>query len=142
MTPPRAGDRWSAVGAVEEERFREKRDASFHFVHRLCSRAPAFSPKSSTRIRVLRKTDEKVERIITTALRSFPRSWPAFPTAVKNAFGEKLWVKGTIAAQLGVSGTKVLFTEHHQAHAAAAFLTSRARTRLSSPSTAWANGRR
>ncbi|HEY6006151.1 MAG TPA: carbamoyltransferase C-terminal domain-containing protein, partial [Anaeromyxobacter sp.] len=35
---------------------------------------------------------------------------------------EKAWVKGLIASRLGVPGRKILFTEHHQAHAAAAFL--------------------
>src|SRR5207253_4868803 len=35
-----------------------------------------------------------------------------------------LWVKGIISSQLGVPGKRVLFTEHHQSHAAAAFLTA------------------
>src|SRR5207245_6212192 len=41
-----------------------------------------------------------------------------------NSLGDKLWVKGTIAAHLGIRGSKILFTEHHQSHAAAAFLTA------------------
>src|SRR5262249_3888021 len=39
------------------------------------------------------------------------------------ALGEKVWVKGIISSELGVPGRRVLFTEHHAAHAAAAFLT-------------------
>src|SRR5438067_8671769 len=64
------------------------------------------------------------ERILTCMLREFPRSWRAFPTAMKNSLGEKVWMRGVIASHLGMPGRKVLFTEHHQSHAAAAFLTA------------------
>jgi len=40
---------------------------------------------------------------------------------MRNSLGEKVWVKGIITAELGVARDKVLFTQHHQAHAAAAF---------------------
>jgi carbamoyltransferase len=43
---------------------------------------------------------------------------------MKNLLGEKAWVRGAISAELGIDGRKVLFTEHHQSHAAAAFLTA------------------
>jgi len=43
---------------------------------------------------------------------------------MKNTLGEKVWVRGIISSRLGVPGRKILFTEHHQAHAAAAFLTA------------------
>ena len=43
---------------------------------------------------------------------------------MKNMLGEKAWVRGIISSRLGVPGSKILFTEHHQAHAAAAFLTA------------------
>src|SRR5438067_1020327 len=66
----------------------------------------------------------KFERILTMALRGFPQTWRSFPRAMKSSLGEKLWVKGIIASHLGVPGRKILFTEHHQAHAAAAFLTA------------------
>src|SRR5204863_3303849 len=62
--------------------------------------------------------------ILTSTLRTFPRSWRAFPKAMKNALGERVWVRGLIASHLGVQGRKILFTEHHQSHAAAAFLTA------------------
>src|SRR3954454_4274931 len=66
----------------------------------------------------------KFERILTTALRTFPRSYRSFPHAMKNMLGEKAWVRGIITSRLGVPGKKILFTEHHQSHAAAAFLTA------------------
>ena len=66
----------------------------------------------------------KFDRILTCALRAFPHSWRAFPKAMKNSVGEKIWMRGIISSHLGVPGRKVLFTEHHQSHAAAAFLTA------------------
>src|SRR6185436_11521627 len=48
----------------------------------------------------------------------------AFPHAMKNMLGEKAWVRGIISSRLGVPARKILFTEHHQSHAAAAFLTA------------------
>src|SRR5262249_52976716 len=69
----------------------------------------------------------KFERILTMALREFPRTWRSFPRAMQNTLGGKLWVKGIIASQLGVPARRILFTEHHQSHAAMAFLGSPAR---------------
>src|SRR5262249_8006126 len=54
----------------------------------------------------------------------FPRSWRAFPRAMQNSLGEKVWIRGIIKSHLGVAGDKILFTEHHQSHAAATFLTA------------------
>src|SRR5262249_26013732 len=56
--------------------------------------------------------------------RAFPESWRAFPKAMKNSLGEKAWMRGIISSHLGVPGRKVLFTHHHQSHAAASFLTA------------------
>ena len=66
----------------------------------------------------------KFERILTCALRAFPRSWRSFPHAMKNSLGEKVWVRGIISSHLGVPRRKILFTGHHASHAAAAFLTA------------------
>ncbi|UVO49688.1 hypothetical protein M0208_03860 [Sphingomonas sp. SUN019] len=63
----------------------------------------------------------KFERVLMTLLRSFPLSWRAFPRAMKNMVGEKLWVRGIIASQLEIPAAKVMFTEHNLSHAAAAF---------------------
>src|SRR5260370_11568873 len=66
----------------------------------------------------------KFERILTCALRAFPQSWRAFPKAMQNSLGEKVWGRGIISSHLGVPSSRILFTEHHQSHAAAAFLTA------------------
>src|SRR6267154_352004 len=66
----------------------------------------------------------KFERILTFTLRAFPRSWRSFPNAIKNSLGEKVWVRGIISSYLGVPRRKIMFTDHHASHAAAAFLTA------------------
>jgi carbamoyltransferase len=43
---------------------------------------------------------------------------------MKNMLGEKAWVRGIIASRLGVPAGKILFSDHHRSHAAAAFLTA------------------
>jgi carbamoyltransferase len=66
----------------------------------------------------------KFDRILTCALRAFPRSWQSFPNAIKNSLGEKVWVRGIISSHLGVPRRRILFTGHHASHAAAAFFTA------------------
>jgi carbamoyltransferase len=113
------------VCAVQEERLsRKKNDAAFPLrAIEWCLEHAKLEPEQLDAVVFYEKPMLKFERILTTALRAFPRSWRSFPRAMKNTLGEKLWVKGIIASHLGVSGSKVLFTEHHQSHAAAAFLT-------------------
>jgi carbamoyltransferase len=113
------------VAAVQEERLsRKKNDASFPLrAIEWCLDVAKLEPEQLDAVVFYEKPMLKFERILTTALRAFPRSWKSFPQAMKNTLGEKLWVKGIIVSHLGISGSKVLFTEHHQSHAAAAFLT-------------------
>jgi carbamoyltransferase len=118
------------VCAVQEERLsRRKNDAAFPLAAiEWCLDFAGLSPEQLDAVVFYEKPMLKFERILTMALRGFPRSWPAFPRAMKNALGGKLWVKGTIASELGVRSDRILFTEHHQSHAAAAFLGSPSRS--------------
>ena len=113
------------VCAVQEERLsRKKNDAAFPLrAIEWCLDEAKLEPDDLDAVVFYEKPMLKFERILTCALRAFPRSWRSFPKAMKNSLGEKLWIKGIIASHLGVPGSKILFTEHHQAHAAAAFLT-------------------
>jgi len=114
------------VRAVQEERLsRRKNDAAFPLAAiEWCLESAGLEPEQLDAVVFYEKPMLKFERILTMALRGFPRSWRSFPRAMKSSLGEKLWVKGIIASHLGVPGRKILFTEHHQAHAAAAFLTA------------------
>jgi carbamoyltransferase len=113
------------VAAVEEERLsRRKNDAAFPLAAiEWCLDFAGLSPEELDAIVFYEKPMLKFERIVTMALRGFPRTWRSFPRAMQNALGGKLWVKGTIAS-LGVRGDRILFTEHHRSHAAMAFLGS------------------
>ncbi len=114
------------VCAVQEERLsRRKNDAAFPLAAiEWCLEAARLEPEQLDAVVFYEKPMLKFERILTMALRGFPRSWRSFPHAMKNTLGGKLWVKGIISSQLGVRASRILFTEHHQSHAATAFLTA------------------
>jgi len=114
------------VCAVQEERLsRRKNDAGFPLAAtEWCLEHAGIDPGELDAVVFYERPMLKFDRILTSALRAFPRSWRMFPKAMKNALGEKVWVRGIISSHLGVPGRKVLFTEHHQSHAAAAFLTA------------------
>jgi carbamoyltransferase len=111
------------VAAVEEERLsRHKNDAAFPLAAiAWCLESAGIEPGDLDAVVFYEKPMLKFARILTTVLRAFPRSRRAFVHAMRNALGEKVWVKGIITGELGVARDKVLFTQHHQAHAAAAF---------------------
>ena len=114
------------VCAVQEERLsRRKNDAAFPLAAiEWCLERGGLLPEQLDAVVFYEKPMLKFERILSSALRSFPRSWRSFPRSMKNSLGEKLWVKGIIASHLGVSGRKIFFAEHHQSHAAAALFTA------------------
>jgi carbamoyltransferase len=114
------------VCAVQEERLsRHKGDSTFPLqAIESCLQYAGIEPDQLDAVVFYERPMLKFDRILTCALRAFPRSWRAFPKAMKNSLGEKVWMRGIISSHLGVTGRKVLFTEHHQSHAAAAFLTA------------------
>ena len=117
------------VAAVQEERLsRKKNDAGFPLnAIEWCLDHAKLDPGDLDAVVFYERSMLKFARILTCTLRAFPRSWRSFPHAMKNTLGEKVWVRGVIASHLGVERKKVLFTGHHEAHAAAAFLTSPSR---------------
>lgn len=114
------------VCAVQEERLsRHKHDAGFPVAAiDWCLEHAGLEPAALDAVVFYERSMLKFERILTCALRTFPRSWKSFPSAMKNSLGEKVWVRGIISSYLGVPRSKILFTGHHEAHAAAAFLTA------------------
>src|SRR5437588_8225873 len=114
------------VCAVQEERLsRHKGDASFPLLAiESCLQHAAIEPDELDAVVFYERPMLKFDRILTCALRAFPHSWRTFPKAMKNTLGEKVWMRGIISSRLGIPGKKVLFTEHHQSHAAATFLTA------------------
>jgi carbamoyltransferase len=114
------------VAAVQEERLsRRKNDAAFPMgAIEWCLDQASLQPEDLDAVVFYERPMLKFDRILTSALRAFPHGRRAFAHAMKNTLGEKAWVRGLITAQLGVRRDRILFTEHHQSHAAAAFLTA------------------
>jgi len=117
------------VCAVQEERLsRSKNDAAFPInAIEWCLDHAALEPADLDAVVFYERSMLKFERVLTSTLCAFPRSWGAFPHAIKNTLGEKVWVRGIIASQLGIPRSRILFTDHHASHAAAAFLASPSR---------------
>ncbi len=114
------------VCAVQEERLsRRKNDAGFPLsAIEWCLEHAGLEPDALDAVVFYERPMLKFDRILTCALRAFPRSWRAFPKAMTSSLGEKIWVRGIISSHLGVPARKILFTRHHQSHAATAFLTA------------------
>jgi len=114
------------VGAVQEERLsRRKNDAAFPLsAIEWCLGEAGLEPGDLDAVVFYEKPMLKFERILTMALREWPRTFSSFPRAMKSSLGDKLWVKGLVKSWLGVPSRKILFCEHHRSHAAAAFLTA------------------
>jgi carbamoyltransferase len=68
----------------------------------------------------------KFARLLETYLAVAPGGWRTFPTVLSNWLGEKLDLRKVIRAELPElrPDCQILFTEHHQSHAASAFYPS------------------
>ena len=112
------------VCAVQEERMsRRKHDAAFPLgAIEWCLEHAGIDAADLDAVVFYERSMLKFDRILTSTLRAFPRSWRSFPQAIRNSLGEKVWVRGIISSQLGVPRRKIFFADHHASHAAAAFL--------------------
>src|SRR6516165_10375367 len=92
------------VAAVQEERLsRRKNDAAFPLAAiAYCLDQAGLAAEELDAVVFYEKPLLKFDRVLTMALRTFPRSYRAFPQALKNMLGEKAWVRGVITAQLDV----------------------------------------
>jgi carbamoyltransferase len=113
------------VAAAHEERFTRKRHDSAIPRHAVdyCLREAGLSIGDVDYLVFYDKPLVKFERILMTYLATFPRSLPSFAKAVPVWLKEKLFVPKAIERELGFEG-ELLFAEHHQSHAASAFLPS------------------
>jgi carbamoyltransferase len=113
------------VAGAHEERFSRKRhDPGFpKLAAEYCLREAGIGVDDLDYVVFYDKPMVKFERILTTYIATFPRSLPSFTKSMPVWLKEKLWVPNVVARELGFQG-EVLFAEHHQSHAAAAFLPS------------------
>ena len=113
------------VAAAHEERFTRKRHDPDLPVNaaRYCLEAAGLSVDDLDYVAFYDKPLIKFERILMTYLATFPRSLPSFTRSMPIWLKEKLWIPHAIRSGLDYEG-EVLFAEHHQSHAASAFLAS------------------
>ena len=114
--------------AAQEERFtREKNDPDFPVqAVQFCLQYGGLTPVQLDTVVFYDKPVLKFARLLETYLAVAPRGWRTFPTTLTNWLGGKLDLRKTIRAELpGLRpDCPILFTEHHQAHAASAFYPS------------------
>ncbi|MEI6192718.1 MAG: carbamoyltransferase [Verrucomicrobiota bacterium] len=116
------------ISAAQEERFtRKKNDADFprHAVQFCISHANLTLAQVDAVV-FYDKPILKFTRLLETYLAVAPGGWRTFPTVMSNWLGEKLDLCMSIRAELPElrPDCQILFTEHHQSHAASAFYPS------------------
>tara|TARA_Y100000588_G_scaffold181253_1_gene195036 strand:+ start:665 stop:2503 length:1839 start_codon:yes stop_codon:yes gene_type:complete len=121
------------VAAAQEERFsRKKHDLRFpHHATTYCLTAAEVSLSALDYIVFYDKPLIKFERLLETYIAYAPKGFRSFLTSMPIWLKEKLFLKDILKKELAAAGgisTKdlppLLFTEHHQSHAASAFFPS------------------
>ena len=113
------------VAAAQEERFsRRKHDHSFprHAVA-YCLREAGITVADVTLLAFYDKPWIKFERLLETYLAFAPAGLPSFLKAMPLWLKQKLWMGDLIKKETGFAG-EIVYPEHHQSHAASAFLPS------------------
>lgn len=121
------------VAAAQEERFtRRKHDARFpgHAI-RYCLSEAEVPLQSLQHVVFYDKPLLKFERLLETYLSYAPRGWRSFVAAMPVWLKEKLYLKQTLRRELAALAgcpekalPRLLFSGHHQSHAASAFYPS------------------
>lgn len=121
------------IAAAQEERFsRKKHDPAFPTgAVRYCLKEANINPNEITHVVFYDKPLLKFERLLETYLSYAPTGFRSFISAMPVWLKEKLYLKKTLKRELsGIfnipekSLPPLLFTEHHQSHAASAFFPS------------------
>jgi carbamoyltransferase len=114
------------VAAAQEERFtRKKHDFNFPAnAVRYCLGAGGVKAAAELDYVVFYdKPFIKFERLLQSYLHDAPKGLPSFIKAMPLWLKSKLWMNENIADELDYDG-KILYTEHHESHAASAFFPS------------------
>jgi carbamoyltransferase len=116
------------IAAAQEERFTRKRhDANFpNKSIEYCLKEANLQVSDLDIVAFYDKPFLKFERIIETALSAAPKGLPTFIKAIPIWMSQKLFAGEEIKKQLGKNAFKgkLIFPEHHESHAAAAFFPS------------------
>ncbi len=114
------------IAAAQEERFtRKKHDSDFPTrAVKYVLREAGLTPEQLDVVAFYDKPLLKFERILSTYVATFPRSFGSFRKAIPVWLHEKLWTPSIIRKELKPYRGPICFAEHHMSHAASAFLVS------------------
>jgi len=113
------------LAAAQEERFtRKKHDSGFPTrAIEYCLKEAGITVQDLAYVAFYDKPFLKFERILESYLAYAPRGIRSFLLSMPLWLKEKLWIPSLIQDKLGYDG-QILFTEHHESHAASAFYPS------------------
>ncbi len=114
------------VAACQEERLsRKKHDSDFpvNAVKYVLAEA-GVRPEELDAVGFYDKPLLKFERMLSTYVATFPRSFASFRKAMPLWIREKLWIPSMIRKELAPYKGPIFFAEHHMSHAASCFLVS------------------
>lgn len=114
------------IAAAEEERFsRLKHDSGFpELAIQFVLRMGGLTIHDVDYVVFYEKPFVKFERMLLSAMATFPRSSAVFRESMQRWVSDKLWIKSMMQKQLDVPASKLLFADHHMSHAASSFFTS------------------
>jgi carbamoyltransferase len=114
------------VAAAEEERFsRIKHDFGYpELAIEFCLAQAGLTAQDLDYVVYYEKPFLKFERILTTCVQTFPRSYEVFRESMVSWLSDKLWVQSMLADKLEIPSSKVIAIDHHASHAASAFYPS------------------
>ena len=115
------------VAAAQEERFtRKKHDPAFPLnAAQFCLQQAGLQPGDLDYIAFYEKPLVKFERLLETYLAFAPSGFGSFLMAIPVWLKEKLWQNRSLKNAIpGAERARLIFTEHHESHAASAFFPS------------------
>ncbi len=114
------------VAAIAEERIsRRKHDSSFpKLAIDFVLKTGKVTLQDVDYVVFYEKPFVKFERMLLTAMATFPKSAAVFRESMQRWISDKLWIKSMMSKELGIPTSKLLFADHHMSHAACSFYTS------------------
>jgi carbamoyltransferase len=115
------------IAAAQEERFtRKKHDPDFpKQAVAYCLEEAGLGPQDLDFVAFYDKPLTKFERLLETYLAYAPHGFPSFRRAMPLWLKDKLYMRQMIRRGLGgPTGASIVFTDHHESHAASAFFPS------------------
>ncbi len=110
------------IAAIQEERLTRKsgEDGFPSRSVRWCLEAAGCTAQELDLVVVAEKPLRRFERTLASQLDAFPRGARPFARSMFLWLGDRLWMRGRIAAELEVPAEKIRFVEHARAHVASA----------------------